>query len=43
MEVWKVNTVTVTTASANMDMEKTARDTRDARDTDEHGYGQERG
>lgn len=35
MEAWKVNTVTVIIASVNTDMEKIARVTRVARDTDE--------
>ena len=34
MEAWKENTATVTTASANMDTDKTARGTRGARATD---------
>ena len=32
--VWRVNTVTVTTASVNTDMVRTARDTRAAKDID---------
>ena len=34
MAAWKESTATVTTASASMDMERTARVTRDAKDTD---------
>ena len=32
MAAWRVNTVTVTTASVNTDMVRTARDTRAAKD-----------
>ena len=34
MAAWRVNTVTVTIASVSMDMAKTAKDTKAARDTD---------
>ena len=41
MVVWRESTATVITVSVNMDMEKIVKVTKDARDTDKHGYGQD--